>query len=109
MTVNKPPSPPYYVVIFTSARKEDANEYAETAARMKSRAANMPGYLGFESARQENGTTISISYWESKDAIRNWKEDSEHAQARMRGRTEWYTDYKVEVAKVERAYTKPNK
>ncbi|MBP55363.1 MAG: antibiotic biosynthesis monooxygenase, partial [Marinobacter sp.] len=64
------PKPPYYAVIFTSHRTDGDNGYGEMAARMAELAAQQPGYLGMESARE--GLGITVSYWESLEAIRNW-------------------------------------
>jgi heme-degrading monooxygenase HmoA len=46
------------------------------AERMAELAAQQPGYLGMESARE--GLGITVSYWESLEAIRNWKQNAEH-------------------------------
>ena len=93
-----------YAVIFTAQRTPGDNGYAEMAARMDELAKTMPGYLGIESARDENGFGITVSYWESEEAIANWKKNAEHLQAQRQGRAEWYEHYSVRVAKVERAY-----
>jgi len=65
------PDPPYYAVIFTSVRKARDNGYAEAAREMVALASQQPGFLGFDTARQEIG--ISVSYWRSLEAIRAWK------------------------------------
>ncbi len=98
------PNVSYYAVIFTAQRTPGDNGYAEMAARMDELAKTMPGYLGIESARDENGFGITVSYWESEEAIANWKKNAEHLQAQRQGRAEWYEHYSVRVAKVERAY-----
>lgn len=84
MSSERSPQPPYYAVIFAAQRIEGDNGYAETAARMEELAATMPGYLGFELARGEDGFGIAVSYWESEDAIRNWKANAEHLGAKAR-------------------------
>jgi len=94
----------YYAVIFSSRRTEGDNGYGEMAARMEELAATMPGYLGIESARGADGFGITVSYWESEEAMANWKKQAEHRIAQQRGRAEWYSDYTVRVAKVEREY-----
>ena len=96
------PKPPYFAVIFTSIRQPGDDGYAETADRMLRLAARQPGFLGFESARQEIG--ITVSYWESMDAIANWKANAEHLDAQRRGRRDWYKWYRVRVCRVEREY-----
>ncbi len=98
-----PPSP-YYAVIFTSQRKPGDNGYDETAVRMGELAKTMPGYIGVESVRGESGFGITVAYWESEEAILNWKRQGEHLEAQRKGRSEWYEDYTVRVARVERAY-----
>jgi heme-degrading monooxygenase HmoA len=96
------PAPPYYAVIFTSLRTEVEEGYADTAALMVSLAAEQPGFLGVESAR--DGLGITVSYWENLEAIRNWKANTEHLFAQKMGREKWYTAYKTRICKVERDY-----
>jgi len=95
------PQPPYYAVIFTSIRTNGDNGYSETSAQMLELASQQPGFLGFESARQEIG--ISISYWSSLEAIRAWKENAIHRIAQDRV-TDWYRSFRVRVCRVERDY-----
>lgn len=92
----------YYAVIFTSTRTEVEAGYAEMATKMVELAKAQPGYIGMESARSEIG--ITVSYWESLEAIKNWKANMEHLEAQQKGRTTWYKNYKVRIAKVEREY-----
>lgn len=101
MIANTPPAP-YYAVIFSSIRGADARGYAEMSERMMQLAAQQPGFLGVESAREELG--ITVSYWASLEAIRSWKANAEHLQAQMLGRRDWYQCYKTRIAKVERDY-----
>jgi len=96
------PKPPYYAVIFTSVRTETEQGYQQAAKRMLELAEQQPGFLGFESAREETG--ISVSYWSDLDAIKNWKLNAEHQQAQIQGRNTWYAEFKVRIAKVERDY-----
>lgn len=101
--IAKTPPPPYYAVIFSSFRTEnDPEGYAEIAERMVALAAEQPGFLGIESVR--DGLGITISYWESLEAIRNWKAHAEHQVAQRLGREEWYKSFKTRVCKVERDY-----
>ena len=92
----------YYAVIFTSTRTEVEAGYAEMAIKMVELAKAQPGFIGVESARSEIG--ITVSYWESLEAIKNWKANMEHVEAQEKGKTTWYKNYKVRIAKVEREY-----
>lgn len=92
----------YYAVIFTSTRTEVEAGYAEMATKMVELAKAQPGFIGMESARSEIG--ITVSYWESLEAIKSWKANMEHLEAQEKGKTTWYKNYKVRIAKVEREY-----
>ena len=94
--------PPYYAVIFSSILTDSIDEYEVTANRMVELAKQQPGYLGIESARNEIG--ITVSYWESLDAIVQWKNNAEHTIVREQGRNLWYKKYRVRICKVEREY-----
>ena len=96
------PEPPYTAVIFTSLRTDGDNGYAVMSRRMEELAAEQPGFLGIESAREDVGLTVS--YWRDDDAARAWKQVAEHLVAQERGRSTWYSDYQVRVATVTRSY-----
>jgi len=102
------PKPPYYAVIFSAQHGPDDQDYAETAGRMVQLAAGMPGFLGVENAQSLNGFGITVSYWDSEAAIAGWKANMEHRAAREQGRRRWYEHFELRVAKVERAYGKPD-
>lgn len=96
-----------YAVIFSSQRTAGDNGYEAMAEKMVELAAAMPGFLGADSARNEAGFGITVSYWESLAAIENWKNHTEHKQAQAKGQQHWYEHYQIRIAKVERAYGWP--
>ncbi|MBV6440124.1 MAG: putative protein YqjZ [Saprospiraceae bacterium] len=100
--IAKTPEPPYYAVIFTSLRTEGDYGYGKMAEHMVELASRQPGFLGVESARE--GVGITVSYWESLEAIRHWKANAEHLVAQRLGREKWYSAYKTRVCLVERDY-----
>ncbi|MFG6685159.1 antibiotic biosynthesis monooxygenase family protein [Mariniflexile sp. HNIBRBA6329] len=93
---------PYYAVIFTSTQNKSIECYSEMATKMEDLAKKQNGYLGMDSARNEVG--ITVSYWESLEAIKNWKQQTEHLEAQQKGRQDWYSWYNVRICKVEREY-----
>ena len=92
----------YYAVIFTSTQTEDIKGYDEIAKQMGVLAKQQNGFISIESARNEIG--ITVSYWESIEDIKNWKQQTDHLIAQQKGRTDWYNWYKVRICKVEREY-----
>ena len=94
--------PPYYAVIFSTLMTNNIEGYMEAAERMEALAKLQPGYLGIESARSKLG--ITVSYWESLEAIAQWKNNIEHTEVRNLGREKWYKQYQLRICKVEREY-----
>ncbi|WP_283636359.1 antibiotic biosynthesis monooxygenase family protein [Aquaticitalea lipolytica] len=93
---------PYYAVIFTSKRTEGDNGYAEMSQLMDSLVKKQKGFIGVDSARNDIG--ITVSYWKNLEAIKNWKQQTDHLMAQKKGRTDWYSWYNVKICKVEREY-----
>jgi heme-degrading monooxygenase HmoA len=94
--------PPYYAVIFSTIVEDNIVGYLETAQRMEALAKQQKGFLGLESARSEVG--ITVSYWQTEEAIIMWKNNVEHTEARNLGREKWYAQYQLRICKVEREY-----
>src|SRR6516162_6993034 len=99
------PQPPYYAVVFTSQRTPaDPAGYEKMAERMVELAARQPGFLGVESTRGPDGVGITVSYWQSLEAISAWREHAEHRVAQAQGRSRWYSAYRLRVCRVEGEY-----
>lgn len=92
----------YYAVIFTSKHTTMTEGYSEMASEMEALAKLQNGFLGIESARDDLG--ITVSYWTSLDAIKRWKQNTDHLFAQQKGKEDWYSWYKVRICKVERDY-----
>lgn len=82
MASNLEKNKPYYAVIFTSNLSNDTTDYNTVAEEMEKLAKQQSGFLGVESARGNSGLGITISYWESLDAIENWKKNTLHKEAK---------------------------
>ena len=103
MSFKRTPEPPYYAVIFTTMRVNDPNDgYAEMSKNMEKMVCNQPGYIGMESVRESDGFRITVCCWKDKASITNWKNNLEHREAQRKGTTDWYKNYFLRVAKVER-------
>ena len=95
------PTPPYYAVIFTYEESDNSTGYTEMSARVNEIVKTQPGYLGVDYAKSEIG--ISVSYWKDLESIKGWR-NLEHSEAKARGNKQWYTRYKVRIARVEQEY-----
>lgn len=105
----KTPAPPYYAVIFSIVRANvDEAEYAEMGEQMVTLAMQQDGFLGFEfSPETPEGFSLSVSYWRDDEAIRRWRQHTDHLIAQRLGKEKWYPQYAIKIAKVERAYGSP--
>lgn len=90
--------PPYYAVIFTSTLSHEKEGYDEMAKKMEEIVQNQPGFLGMDSVRAQQG--ITISYWESLEAIDLWRHNEAHKKAMSLGKNEWYRTFDIKICKV---------
>ena len=97
------PQPAKYAVIFVSQRTaEDPEGYDAMAEQMESLARRQEGFVEFHSVRDSSGKGISISYWSSDKAIRQWATHAEHLEAQKMGRQRWYDSFEISVANIDR-------
>lgn len=102
-----PLKPPYFTAIFSSQRtqttrcEEASISYEEMADRITQLAEESDGFLGMESYRDADGRGVTISYWRTLDAIRNWGQDPRHLEAQSTGQKIWYEQYSLRIARVE--------
>lgn len=94
---------PYYAVIFTSTQTSTIEGYGKMAQQMEDLAKEQAGFIGIDSAR--NAIGITVSYWESLEAIQQWKQHTDHVVAQQKGIKDWYSYYNVKICKVEREYS----
>lgn len=96
-----------YAVIFEVwPTTEGRDEYLEIAANLKPILEKMPGFISIErfTSLVEEGKVLSLSFWESEEAIKGWREQMEHQKAQQKGRYELFSNYRLRVAKVDRDY-----
>ena len=95
-----------YAVIFRSIRNADFEElYQEHSARMEALVKSIKGYISHHSHRDpETREGITVSYFESLESIKEWREHPEHRVSQEFGRTHFYSWYQFEIVKVERKY-----
>ncbi len=98
-----PPKPPFHAVIFVSQRTPGDQGYGAAAQRMDELARQQPGFLGVESARGPDGKGITVVFYDSEDAIRGWGRNAEHREVQSDGRRQWYDEYQIYYAHVEKA------
>ena len=94
--------PPYYAVIFTSILYQSDPEYFKINEQLRKQADKLVGFLGEDSARNDYG--ISVSYWKDLETIQVWRQNIEHCWAKEKGKKNFYKEYNIRIARVERDY-----
>ncbi len=82
--------------------------YLEIAAQLKMELETLPGFISverFQSLTDQN-KILSLSFFETEDAVRNWRNLESHRRAQSSGRSTIFENYRLRVAKVVRDYGK---
>jgi heme-degrading monooxygenase HmoA len=86
------------VVLFRTRLRPDAGpDYAPVAERMLKLAQSMPGFVSFSHYGAENGERISVVEFASAETAHAWRDHPEHREAQERGRTDFYSWYRLQV------------
>ncbi|MCE3227818.1 MAG: putative enzyme involved in biosynthesis of extracellular polysaccharide [Bacteroidetes bacterium] len=96
----------FYAVIFSSTKSDDLEGYAEMDEKTMTLAQEQPGYIRYESVANGN-KGIFISYWESKEAIENWRKNATHQMAKSQA-VKWYKRYLTQICLVESSHLYEN-
>ena len=83
-------------------RPENVAEYQSWIGRMSALARTMPGYISHKAFTAEDGERVTIVEFESEDAQRNWAMNLEHVDAQRKGRSDFYSEYRLQVCSVLR-------
>jgi heme-degrading monooxygenase HmoA len=91
------------VVVFRSRLTPEAVEdYDATAARMDELAMQMPGYVAHKAFAAEDGERLTLVEFESEEAIAAWRLHPEHVEAQRKGRSKFYSEFRLTVCEVLR-------
>ena len=86
------------VVLFRTRLRDDAGpDYAPLAERMLELAQAMPGFVSFRHYGAADGERISVVEFESAETALAWRNHPEHREAQERGRTDFYSWYRLQV------------
>jgi heme-degrading monooxygenase HmoA len=71
--------------------------YEETAQRMLALAQQQPGFRAIKTFTAEDGERVTLSEFDSLDAVDAWRANAEHLEAQRRGRAEFYAEYALQT------------
>lgn len=95
-------------VLFEVVIKDQYKEaYLELAAGLKSVLEKSPGFVRSErfTSLTEAGKLLSLSVWESEEAVSRWRQLIQHRYSQKQGRELMFESYRITVASDIRSYT----
>ncbi|MBY6067349.1 antibiotic biosynthesis monooxygenase [Leisingera aquaemixtae] len=80
--------------------------YLEHAAGLRPLFEGIEGFISVERFQSLTtpGKLLSLSFWESEEALAAWRQVPAHRAAQARGRSGYFADYRLRVAGVIRDY-----
>jgi len=94
------------VAVFRTRLRADADMAALSALgeRMYALATAMPGFVSYNDYSAADGESLTLVEFASERELLAWRDNAEHREAQERGRREFFTEYQVQVCRVDRAY-----
>ena len=78
------------------------DEYVALVDQMVAIARTMPGYISHKGFFAEDGERVTIVEFEHEEGLRAWRMNPEHRAAQKLGREKYYSEYHVQVCRLER-------
>ena len=97
------PEPGQVVTVFRNRLRPDADAYADHAARMGALARTMPGYVEHKTFTAEDGERVTVVTFADRASHDAWGRHPEHRAAQRAGVRDYYEEYSISVALVDRA------
>ena len=82
------------------------DEYLDLAAQLKPELSKIEGFISIERFQSlaDPAKLLSLSFWESEESVRRWRNLEMHRAAQVKGRAGVFRDYRLRVAVVARDY-----
>lgn len=98
------------ITLFRNRLRSDAGtDYPEWLARMRGIVTKMPGYIAHKVYTAEDGERCTVVEFDSEEHQRAWSTHPEHLQAKGKGRTSFYSEYRLQVCTLVRESVFPKK
>lgn len=96
-----------YLIIFEVYPHDDQKDrYFELAGQLRETLHKQPGFIHVERFQSlvDEGKILSLSCWESDEAIANWRHHADHMVVQAEGKRSVFKSYRLRVAEVIRDY-----
>ena len=96
------------LVLFEVTIKENCmDSYLTLAAKLKDDLSKAKGFIRSErfSSLVNERKLMSLSVWDSEEAVENWRKHEEHRMSQQQGRNTLFESYHITVASKIRSYS----
>lgn len=96
------------LVLFEVTIKENCMDgYLALAAKLKDHLSKAKGFIRSErfSSLINERKLLSLSVWESEEAVNEWRNQTEHRMSQQQGRKSMFESYHITVASQIRSYS----
>jgi heme-degrading monooxygenase HmoA len=91
------------VTVFRSRLRPGVHEeYVALVEKIAAIARTMPGYISHKGFFADDGERVTIVEFEHEQGVRAWRTNPEHIAAQKLARTKYYTEYHVQVCRLDR-------
>jgi heme-degrading monooxygenase HmoA len=90
-----------YAVIFISKLNPEANGFKDLNELAYNEALSINGFIKEVSARNTDNNGVSVSFWESKEAIEEWRNNAVHQMAKERGKANYLESYEIYITEIK--------
>ena len=98
------------LTIFRSRlRPQQLADYEVMAKRMDDLAKTMPGFISIKTFTAPDGERVSLVEFDSEENHQAWRQHPAHREAQRLGRERFYSEFQIQVCRVERAHGMPSK
>ena len=94
------------IVVFRARLRPgvDMAELGRLGERMAELARSAPGLVSYKDYAADDGENVTVVEFASEPELVAWRQHPEHVQAQERARREFFSDYRIQVCRVERSY-----
>ena len=94
------------VIFEVEPAENQADTYLELAAELRPLLDNIEGFISIERFTSLANPTkfLSLSFWESEESIRQWRNLELHRSAQTKGRSGIFDNYRLRITEITRDY-----
>ncbi|OHX64895.1 antibiotic biosynthesis monooxygenase family protein [Flammeovirga pacifica] len=94
------------VIFEVFPQPENKQEYLDIAKELKPLLSTIDGFISIErfESLQTPGKVLSLSYWENEEAIKQWRNQTQHREGQGKGMDHIFSNFNIKVCQVIRDY-----